>query len=78
MGASAVGDDESEPALLLINDISLVIPQRKKYALEFVASRIRARTLDTKALVPGINYAWKDIGSPLALLYIQFVTPADF
>jgi hypothetical protein len=51
----------NEASLLQIRDISLVMPQRKKYTLDFTKSYIRARHLDTKEVIPGISYAWKDI-----------------
>lgn len=56
---SAIGNNG--PVLLRVKDISLVIPQRKKYTLEFTASHINARHPDTNEAIPGISYAWKDI-----------------
>jgi len=57
--SSTVPMDES--VLLQIKDISFVIPQRKKYTLEFTPSHIRAQHPDTKELIPGIRYAWKEM-----------------
>jgi hypothetical protein len=58
--AAASGDD---PILLEIKDISLVIPQRKKYTLCFTSSHLYARLPDSQEPVPGISYAWADIGT---------------
>jgi hypothetical protein len=60
-GAVATAVDDDRPALLHIKDISLVIPQRKRYTLEFTASHIRARHPDSNEIIQGISYAWKDI-----------------
>ena len=66
--ATVAAIDDNGPVLLQVKDISLVIPQRKKYNLEFTASHIRARHPDTNEPIPGISYAWKDISrSPLSL-----------
>jgi hypothetical protein len=50
-----------ENVLLQIKDISVVIPQRKKYTLELTPSHIRTRHPDSKELISGISYAWKEI-----------------
>lgn len=55
----AINDDQA--VLLQVKDISLVIPQRKRYTLEFTASHIRARHPDTNELAQGISYSWEDI-----------------
>jgi hypothetical protein len=60
-GAAVTAVDDNEPVMLRVKDISLVIPQRKKYTLEFTASHIRARHPDTNEAITGISYAWKDI-----------------
>lgn len=59
---AALASKDEGPVLLQIKDISLVIPQRKKYILEFTSTHLRARLPDGKEPVP-ITYAWKDIGS---------------
>ncbi|KAN0108146.1 Rtt106 domain containing protein [Hyaloscypha variabilis] len=56
--SAASGND---PVLLEIKDISVVIPQRKKYTLCFTASHLYARLPDSKEPVAGISYAWSDI-----------------
>jgi hypothetical protein len=48
--------------LLEIKDISVVVPQRKKYTLCFTETHLYARLPDSSEPVPGISYAWKDIG----------------
>lgn len=59
---SSVEDVAAEDTLLEIKDISVSIPQRKKFELCFTAKHIYARTPNTTVPVPGIIYAWKDIG----------------
>ncbi|KAI1869520.1 hypothetical protein JX265_006610 [Neoarthrinium moseri] len=54
-------DVASEKTLLEIKDISVSIPQRKKFDLCFTAQHIYARAPNTTAPLPGITYAWKDI-----------------
>ncbi len=51
-----------EPILLEIKDISVVVPQRKKYTLCFTSKHLFARLPDSKEPVPGISFAWSDIG----------------
>ncbi|CAK7204339.1 hypothetical protein SEUCBS139899_007094 [Sporothrix eucalyptigena] len=51
----------AEPVLLEVKDISVSIPQRKKYDLCFTQNYLYARASNTTAPVPGIVYAWKDI-----------------
>jgi hypothetical protein len=64
--SAASGND---PVLLEIKDISVVIPQRKKYTLCFTASHLYARLPDSKEPVAGISYAWSDIGTYTAGCY---------
>lgn len=52
----------AETLLLEVKDISLSIPQRKKYDLCFTKNYLYARASGTEVPVPGIVYAWKDIG----------------
>jgi len=58
---------DNEEALLAVQDISVVIPQRKKYTIEFTHTRIRARDPKTNELVPGAACKWADIGMPLSI-----------
>ncbi|KAH7342407.1 hypothetical protein BKA65DRAFT_504028 [Rhexocercosporidium sp. MPI-PUGE-AT-0058] len=51
----------SDPVLLEIKDISVVVPQRKKYTLCFTSTHLYARLPDSKAPAPGISFAWSDI-----------------
>ena len=60
-GAS-VAEAASDPVLLEIKDISLSIPQRKKYDLCFTKHFLYARASGTATPVQGIVYAWKDFG----------------
>jgi hypothetical protein len=59
-GAGAASGNDT--VLLEIKDISLVIPQRKKYTLCFTSSHLYARLPDSKEPIAGISYAWSDIG----------------
>lgn len=52
----------AEAVLLEVKDISVSIPQRKKYDLCFTKNYLYARASGTTAPVPGIVYAWKDFG----------------
>ncbi|KAB5585114.1 putative chaperone protein [Coniochaeta sp. 2T2.1] len=61
--AQVDGADEAaaEPVLLEIKDISLTVPQRKKYDLVFTTSYLYARAAGSAVPVQGIVYAWRDI-----------------
>lgn len=39
----------------------MVVPQRKKFTIEFTKNHIQARDPKTDELVPGTIYPWKDI-----------------
>ncbi|CAK7262622.1 hypothetical protein SEPCBS57363_000160 [Sporothrix epigloea] len=52
----------AETVLLQVKDISVSVPQRKKYDLCFTPSYLYARASGTTVPVPGIVYAWHDIG----------------
>ncbi|RAL64553.1 hypothetical protein DID88_002027 [Monilinia fructigena] len=56
--APATGDD---PVLLEIKEISVVIPQRKKYALCFTSTHLYARLPTSEEPVSGMSYSWRDI-----------------
>ncbi|KAI0406364.1 hypothetical protein F4802DRAFT_112847 [Xylaria palmicola] len=59
--ASSVDDVANEDVLLEIKDISVSIPQRKKFDLCFTAGHLYARAPGTKGPVPGIVFPWKNI-----------------
>lgn len=59
--ASSASDVAKEDVLLEIKDISVSIPQRKKFDLCFTASHLYARAPGTKAPVSGIIFPWKSI-----------------
>jgi len=59
---SSAPASSNDPVLLEIKEISVVIPQRKKYTLCFTATHLYARLPDSKEPAPGISFAWKDIG----------------
>ncbi|KAG0646036.1 Histone chaperone [Hyphodiscus hymeniophilus] len=73
--AKAIGSPSSgsvpasgnDPVVLEVKDISVVIPQRKKYTLCFTSTHLYARLPDSKEPVPGISYAWADIESAFLL-----------
>ncbi|KIH90033.1 negative regulator of DNA transposition protein [Sporothrix brasiliensis 5110] len=50
----------AETVLLEVKDISVSIPQRKKYDLCFTKNYLYARAANTTTPVPGIVYAWTD------------------
>ncbi|KAG5927070.1 hypothetical protein E4U42_002657 [Claviceps africana] len=57
----ASGNAGSEPILLRIKEISVSVPQRKKFELCFTQSFVYARAPGTTAPIPQICYAWQDI-----------------
>ncbi|KAI1800144.1 Rtt106-domain-containing protein [Daldinia bambusicola] len=58
---STVEEVSNENILLEIKDISVSIPQRKKFELCFTPKHIYARIPGATAPASGIVYAWKDI-----------------
>ncbi|EXK38672.1 hypothetical protein FOXG_04907 [Fusarium oxysporum f. sp. lycopersici 4287] len=50
-----------EAVLLEIKEISVSVPQRKKFELCFTDGHIYARAPNTAAPIPAITYAWSDI-----------------
>lgn len=52
----------ADPVLLEIKDISVSVPQRKKYDLCFTKNFLYARATGTSAPVQGIIYPWRSIG----------------
>ena len=57
----------AETVLLEIKDVSVSIPQRKKLDLVITQNYLYARAANTTTPVPGIVYAWHDIGASLSL-----------
>ena len=57
----ASADVAAESLLLEIKDISVSVPQRKKFDLCFTAQHLYARLPNTTAPVPGMIYAWRDV-----------------
>lgn len=60
--ASSVADAAQEPVLLSIKDISVSAPQRKKFDLCFTQGFLYARSSASPSPVPGMIFAWQDIG----------------
>lgn len=56
-------DPGSEPVLLEVKEISVSVPQRKKYDLCFTADHLYARAPGTAGPVPGLAYRWRDVGT---------------
>lgn len=50
--------------LLEIKEISVSVPQRKKYNLCFTKNFLYARVAGTDTPVQGIIYPWREIGMP--------------
>ncbi|KAI8948485.1 hypothetical protein F4801DRAFT_457260 [Xylaria longipes] len=59
--ASSADDVAKEEVLLEIKDISVSIPQRKKFDLCFTAGHLYARASGTNVPVSGIIFPWKSI-----------------
>lgn len=57
------GKAADEAVLLEVKDISISAPQRKKLELCLTSNFLYARTPGTVAPIPGVTYAWRDIGS---------------
>ncbi|KAK7218237.1 hypothetical protein V2G26_006240 [Clonostachys chloroleuca] len=61
-GTSTGGANAAEePVLLEVKEISVSVPQRKKFELCFTEGHIYARAPGTTAPIPAITYAWTDI-----------------
>ncbi|KAI1780932.1 Rtt106-domain-containing protein [Hypoxylon cercidicola] len=58
---ATIEDVASENILLEIKDISVSIPQRKKFELCFTPKHLFARTPNTTGPAPNMVWAWKDI-----------------
>ena len=59
--SNASADVAAESLLLEIKDISVSVPQRKKFDLCFTAQHLYARPPNATAPAPGMIYAWRDI-----------------
>lgn len=55
-------DPAEEQVLLEVKEISVSVPQRKKFELCFTAEHLYARAPGTTVPAPNIVYAWRDIG----------------
>lgn len=62
-GQGSGPDAAADEVLLEIKDISVSVPQRKKYDLCFTRNFLYARASGTTVPVQGIVYPWKDIGT---------------
>ncbi|KAH6986331.1 hypothetical protein BKA56DRAFT_642386 [Ilyonectria sp. MPI-CAGE-AT-0026] len=59
--ADTITNAADEAVLLEIKEISVSVPQRKKFELCFTANHFYARAPGTTAPIPAITHAWKDI-----------------
>lgn len=67
-GVTGSGVNPAEEKVLLeVKEISVSVPQRKKFELCFTEQHLYARVPGTTTPAPGIVYAWKDIGKYLAV-----------
>lgn len=60
-------DHANDEALLQVKEISMVVPLRKKFTIEFTKNQIQARDPKTDEIVPGTTYLWKDISQLLQI-----------
>lgn len=58
----ALSNAADEAVLLEIKEISVSVPQRKKLEICFTSNHLYARAPGTTAPLPGVSYAWRDIG----------------
>lgn len=65
-GVAAQGSAGDDEVLLVVKEISLSAPQRKKFELCFTANFVYARAPGTTAPIPAITYAWRDVGESFA------------
>lgn len=70
--ASAAEAAVDEPVQLEIKEISVSVPQRKKFELCFTDNHLYARVPGTTTPAAGIAYAWGDIGTIDLLLAFSF------
>lgn len=77
-GAVDAADSAAADAVLLeIKDISLTVPQRKKYDLCFTKNFLYARAAGSAVPVQGIVYAWRDIGAFSPLILKRLTAPNE-
>ena len=62
VSAASSSNAADEAVLLEVKEISVSVPQRKKFELCFTANHLFARAPGTTAPIPNITYAWTDIG----------------
>ena len=60
--APAVGNAAHEQVLLEVKEISVSVPQRKKFELCFTENFLYARAPGTKAPIDSMIYPWSQIG----------------
>ncbi|KAH8168347.1 histone chaperone [Sarocladium implicatum] len=60
-GAASNSNAADEEVLLVVKEISVSVPQRKKFELCFTANHFYARAPGTTAPIPAITYAWHDL-----------------
>ncbi|OAA63102.1 hypothetical protein ISF_04978 [Cordyceps fumosorosea ARSEF 2679] len=60
-GSSAAGNPADDPILLQVKEISVSVPQRKKFELCFTQNYLYARAPGTAVPIQGMTYAWTDI-----------------
>lgn len=61
-GGSTAANVADEPILLEVKEISVSVPQRKKFEICLTPSYLYARAPGSKDPLPVITYAWEDIG----------------
>lgn len=71
--AAAATGAEHDPIVLEIKDVSVVVPQRKKYDLVFTQNYLYARAPGTSTPVQGIVYSWRDLGAQPSRLFCPTV-----
>ncbi|KAM3441966.1 hypothetical protein MY4824_001380 [Beauveria thailandica] len=60
-GASSAGNPADDPILLQVKEISVSVPQRKKFELCFTRDFLYARLPGTTTPIQAMTYAWSDI-----------------
>lgn len=60
-GSPATGNPADDPVLLQVKEISVSVPQRKKFEICFTPDFLYARVPGTTVPLQGMTYAWTDI-----------------
>ncbi|KAJ3495285.1 hypothetical protein NLG97_g3498 [Lecanicillium saksenae] len=60
--AAAAGNPADDPVLLCVKEISVSVPQRKKFELCLTQNFLYARAPGTTVPIQGMVYTWTDIG----------------